>query len=51
MYSLNCVYFDQEFDTLADLLDYIVSSGQDPDYEITRGGRGTGEMAIDLLQF
>jgi len=25
--------------------------GQDPNYEITRNGKGTGEMMIDLLQY
>jgi hypothetical protein len=33
------------------LLDDVVSSGMDPNYEITRNGKGTGERAIDLIQF
>ena len=50
MFSLNCVYFTAEFPTLGDLIDHIMISGMDPNYEITRNGKGTGEMAIDLIQ-
>ncbi len=51
MYSLRCEYFDSEFDTIAQLMDYVIAMGQDPNYEITRNGKGTGEMMIDLLQY
>ena len=51
MYSLDCDYYEKEFPTLDALLDDIISSGMDPNYEITRGGRPTGELAIDLIQF
>jgi hypothetical protein len=51
MYSLRCEYFDSEFDTIAQLMDYVIATGQDPNYEITRNGKGTGEMMIDLLQY
>lgn len=49
MYSLDCDYFDRVFETLPALIDYINMSGMDPNYEITRAGQPTGEMAIDLL--
>lgn len=49
MYSLDCSYFDKEFNTLDELLDYVMYSGMDPDYEITFDGDGMGEKAIDLL--
>jgi hypothetical protein len=49
MYSLNCDYYEAEFKTIWDLIDHIAISGMDPNYEITRNGKGTGEMAADLL--
>ena len=51
MYSLNCSYYEKEFSTIDELLEDVVSSGMDPNYEITRGGKPTGELAIDLIQF
>jgi hypothetical protein len=51
MYSLNCDYYEREFETINELVDYVISSGMDPNYEITRNGKGTGEQAIDLIQF
>ena len=51
MYSLKCDYYTKEFPTLEALIDDIVLSGMDPNYEITRDGRGLGEEAIDLIQF
>jgi len=49
MYSLYCIYYTKEFTTLTDLLDDILSSGMDPNYEITKEGRGTGETAWDHI--
>jgi hypothetical protein len=51
MYSLKCSYYTKQFNTLDELLDDIMTSGMDPNYEITHNGKGTGEQAIDLLQF
>jgi hypothetical protein len=51
MYSLKCDYYEKEFPTLDALLEDVILSGMDPNYEITRGGRPTGELAIDLIQF
>jgi hypothetical protein len=50
MYSLNCNYYQAEFKTIEELIFHIMLSGMDPNYEITRNGKGTGEMAIDLIQ-
>jgi len=49
MYSLNCDYFVEEFDTIERLLYYVEQVGMDPNYEITRNGKGTGEYLIDLI--
>jgi len=50
MYSLKCKYFDREFDTLGELINNILESGMDPNYEVTRDGAGIGENAIDFIQ-
>jgi hypothetical protein len=50
MYSLNCNYYQAEFKTIEELIFHIMLSGMDPNYEITRNGKGTGEIAIDLIQ-
>ena len=50
-YSLNCSYYDKEFDSIDELIDDIASSGMDPNYEITCNGNNTGELAIELLPF
>ena len=51
MYSLDCSFFDREFHTIGELIDHIINFGCDPNYEITKDGIGTGEQAIDLIQF
>jgi len=51
MYSLDCDYFRKEFYSIDELVANIVASGMDPNYEITKNGKGTGEMAIDLIRF
>ena len=48
-YSLDCSYYDSKFETFDELLDDIASSGMDPNYEITKNGKGTGELAIELM--
>lgn len=51
MYSLDCNYYQREFVTMSELIADVISSGMDPNYEITRGGRCTGEMLADLIQY
>jgi len=51
MYSLDCVYYTKTFSTLDQLIDDVISSGMDPNYEITKDGKGTGEQAIEYIQF
>jgi hypothetical protein len=51
MYSLKCKYYTKEFPTLEALIDDVMASGMDPNYEVTRDGRGIGESAIDFIQF
>tara|TARA_R100000541_G_scaffold6638_2_gene14243 strand:- start:146 stop:301 length:156 start_codon:yes stop_codon:yes gene_type:complete len=49
MYSLDCSYFDQEFTSIGGLIDYVVTMGMDPNYEITFNGKPTGEEVIELI--
>ena len=49
MYSLNCEYFNEEFKSVSDLLDHILQTGMDPNYEITKNGKGTREKAADYI--
>lgn len=51
MYSLSCSYYTRQFSSIEELIDDIIQSGMDPNYEITLDGKSTGEMAIDLMQF
>ena len=51
MYSLNCSYYTKSFTTLNELIDNVTISGMDPNYEITRDGKGIGENAVDYLVF
>jgi len=51
MYGLDCNYYDRVFSTIDELIADVMQSGMDPNYEITRDGQPTGEMAIDLIQF
>ena len=51
MYSLKCNYYDKEFPTLEELIEDVTIAGMDPSYEVTRDGKGTGEKAIDFINF
>jgi len=49
MYSLKCDYYTREFSSIDDLIQDVMVSGMDPNYEITRDGKGTGEMLWSLM--
>jgi hypothetical protein len=49
MYSLNCSYYTVEFETLEELIEAVMLGGMDPNYEITRNGKGTGEYLNELI--
>ena len=51
MYSLDCSYYEKEFGSITDLINDVIISGMDPNYEITIDGVGIGEEAIDHIQF
>jgi hypothetical protein len=51
MYSLDCVYYEKEFTSVSELINDVTASGMDPNYEITRSGKCTGEMLCDLITY
>ena len=51
MYSLDCSYYQKEFKTLMELVNDVIVSGMDPDYEITFNGNGIKEKVIDYIAF
>ena len=51
MYSLKCSYYQKEFITIDELIDDVMLSGMDPNYEITKDGVGIGEECIDFIVF
>jgi len=51
MYGLDCNYYEKLFSTIDELIADVIQSGMDPNYEILRNGKPTGEMVIDLIQF
>ena len=48
-YSLNCKYYTRQFPTVDELLNDILTSGQDPNYEILKNGRSTMLTAAEAL--
>ena len=50
MYSLDCSYYEKSFSNINDLVNDIISSGMDPNYEITCNGVGMGENANEYLE-
>lgn len=51
MYSLDCSYFKEEFESIDELVEHCTVSGMDPSYEITEDGVGIEENLIDYMVF
>lgn len=51
MYSLNCSYYKKEFGSIIELINDVIISGMDPNYEITFNGESIEEKAIDYIAF
>ena len=49
MYILDCSYYKRDFDNVNHLINDVIVSGMDPNYEITFNGISTSEMAIDYI--
>ena len=48
-YTLDCSYYKKSFNSISALMEDVLSSGMDPNYEILRDGKKTGEFLNDLL--
>ena len=51
MYSLDCSYFKEEFNSFNELINHVIYSGMDPSYEVTKDGKGTGEYLKDFIVY
>ena len=51
MYSLKCSYYTKEFSSIDELVNDVIESGMDPNYEVTFNGKGIGEEVINYIQF
>jgi hypothetical protein len=51
MFTLDCSYYQKSFNDIVDLINDIVESGMDPNYEIVHNGKPSGEFAIDYIVF
>lgn len=51
MFTLDCPYYQKAFKHFEDLINDIIDSGMDPNYEIVHNGKPSGEFAIDYIQF
>ena len=51
MYTLDCSYYTKSFDSIDELINDVITSGMDPNYEIIHNGVSTGEMVIELISF
>lgn len=50
MYTLLCSYYQKEFSTIDQLIDDILATGMDPNYEIIKDGIPQGETAWDYME-
>jgi hypothetical protein len=51
MYSLKCSYYTKEFSSIDELVNDVIISGMDPNYEVIFNGKGMGEEVINYIQF
>jgi hypothetical protein len=51
LYSLDCSYYNNTYPSREELLKAIIEEGMDPNYEITKNGKPTGEIAASLIVF
>lgn len=49
-WGLDCPDYGRTFDTLQELIDDVLSSGQDPNYVITYEGKPEGEKLINYIE-
>jgi hypothetical protein len=49
MYTLNCSYYNKSFKSLNELINDVVDSGMDPNYEVMFDDKGLNEYLVDLI--
>ena len=49
MYSLDCSYYKKEFPTAQELMEDVLASGLDPNYDLLQNGKKTGVTLADLF--
>jgi hypothetical protein len=49
MYTLNCSYYNKSFNSLDELINDVLNSGMDPNYEIMFDNKCIGEYLIDFV--
>ena len=49
MYSLDCSYYKKEFSTAEELMEDVLASGMDPNYDLLKNGKKTGSTLADLF--
>ena len=49
MYTLDCSYYHKEFSSIQELVEAVIQDGMDPNYEILKNGKPTGEILWDYV--
>lgn len=49
-YSLDSSYYTKSFGSINALIEDVQSSGMDPNYEVLKNGKRTGETLFDLME-
>ena len=49
MYSLDCSDYKKEFSTAQELMEDVLTSGMDPNYDLLQNGKKTGVTLADLF--
>jgi hypothetical protein len=49
MYSIECSYYKKQFELLKDLINDLIVSGMDMDYDVTYNGITTWAKASDFV--
>lgn len=48
-YSINCPFFETVYPTLDELIKGVVESGQDPNYQVMKNGKGIGQDVWEFI--
>lgn len=49
LYTLDCSYYKKTFTSIQELIEDVLKVGMDPDYEIMKNGKPTGERLVELI--